>query len=435
MRYRVVFFIAAFSTVLFGCKPAKSPVLTNQDISKTVNKMSAIMIHDVTNPPLAARFYAYTCLAGYEVVAENDTAFKSMKGKLNGYPDIKKPADVADCDYRLSAVLAMMKTAEKLQPSGSLMKEYEQKFLDSCDRIGFNSKTIESSAKYADAISKQILAYAKGDHYNRISNYNRYTPPGKQGTWEPTPPVYMAAIEPYFNTVRPFTLDSASQFLPVPPQPFSTDKTSGFYRQIMIVYKEAGAQLTPEQRAVAGFWDCNPFAVEDRGHLMIGIKKISPGAHWMAITGIACKQKNTSFSKAMQINTAVAIGLMDGFICCWDAKYHFNLIRPETAIRKYVDPNWKPLLQTPPFPEYLSGHSVVSCASATILTHFFGPDFHYTDDVEKNYGIPPRTFTSFQQAANEAAISRLWGGIHFKDAIEQGKLQGEKVGKLVVSKI
>jgi hypothetical protein len=435
MRYKVVFFIAAFSTVLFSCKSAKSPVFTNQDISKTISKMSAIMIHDVTNPPLAARFYAYTCLAGYEVVAENDAAFKSMKGKLNSYPDIKKPAGVADYDYRLSAMLAMMKTAEKLQPSGSLMSEYEQKFLDSCDRIGFNSKTVENSVKYADTISKQILAYAKADKYNRISNYARYTPPGKQGTWEPTPPVYMAAVEPYFNTIRPFTLDSASQFLPVPPLPFSTDKNSGFYRQIMIVYKEAGDQLTPEQRAVAGFWDCNPFAVENRGHLMIGIKKISPGAHWMAITGIACKQKNIPFSKAMQINTAVAIGLMDGFICCWDAKYHFNLIRPETAIRKYVDPNWKPLLQTPPFPEYLSGHSVVSCASATILTHFFGPDFHYTDDVEKSYGIPPRTFTSFRQAADEAAISRLWGGIHFKDAIEQGKLQGEKVGKLVVSKI
>jgi len=435
MKYPIAVLIAAFSIVLVACNPAKPPVLTNQDISKTINKMSAIMIHDVTNPPLAARFFAYSCLAGYEVVAENDHAFKSMRGKLNGYPNIKKPTTIGDFDYRLSAVLAIMKTAEKLQPSGNLMSEQEQKFLDSCKQIGFNSSTIDGSVKYASTISKQILAYAKADNYNRISNYARYTPPGKEGTWEPTPPVYMSAVEPYFNTVRPFTLDSASQFLPVPPPPFSTDKSSSFYHEVMVVYKEAGDQLTPEQRAIAGFWDCNPFAVENRGHLMIGIKKISPGAHWLAITGIACKQQHVSFSKAMQIHTAVAIGLMDGFICCWDAKYRFNLIRPETAIRKYVDPNWRPLLQTPPFPEYLSGHSVVSCTSAVILTHFFGSNFHYTDDVEHSYGIPARTFSSFQQAADEAAISRMWGGIHFKSAIENGKIQGEKVGELVVSKI
>jgi hypothetical protein len=435
MRYKIVVLVIVVTVTLCSCKPSKPPVLTNQDISKTINKMSAIMIHDVTNPPLAARFFAYSCLAGYEIVAENDAAFKSMKGRLNKYPDIKKPNGIEGYDFRLSAVLSIIKTAEKLQPSGSLMNDYEQKFLDSCTRIGFSSETIEASIKYAKVISGQIMSYANADNYNRISNYTRYSPVGKQGTWEPTPPVYMAAVEPYFNTVRPFTLDSASQFLPVPPLPFSTDKGSGFYKQVMIVYQEAGDKLTPEQRAIAGFWDCNPFAVENRGHLMIGIKKISPGAHWMGITGIACKQKNVSFAGAMQIYTAVAMGLMDGFICCWDAKYHFNLIRPETAIRKYIDPNWKPLLQTPPFPEYLSGHSVVSCASAVILTHYFGPDFHYTDNIELGYGIPPRTFLSFKQAADEAAISRLWGGIHFKDAIENGKLQGQKVGELVVSKL
>jgi hypothetical protein len=136
----------------------------------------------------------------------------------------------------------------------------------------------------------------------------------------------------------------------------------------------------------------------------------------------------------MQIYTMVSIGLMDAFICCWDEKYRSNRIRPETAIRKYIDPSWTPLLQTPPFPEYLSGHSCISSSSATILTHYFGDNFHYADNVEVNYGLAPRNFSSFNEAAKEAAISRFYGGIHFMDAIDNGLIQGRKVGQTVLSK-
>src|SRR5690606_800004 len=131
-----------------------------------------------------------------------------------------------------------------------------------------------------------------------------------------------------------------------------------------------------------GFWDCNPFALQDQGHLMTGLKKISPGAHWMGITGIACKDAKLDFSQSMKVNTMVAISLLDGFIACWDEKFRSNRIRPETAIRKFLDPKWKPLLQTPPFPEYISGHSTISTASAVVLSHYFGNNFQYIDTVE-----------------------------------------------------
>jgi len=418
-----------------GCsKKQAQPVLTSADITKVIDHMTIIMIHDVTNPPLAARFFSYTCLAGYEVVSENDKSVKSMYGILNDYPVVKKPAYAKGYAYQLSALIAMMETAGKMQPSGSLLIKYEQSFLDSCKKIGFADEVIDSSKHYAQAISKQILAYAKKDKYNRISNYTRYTPLGKDGTWDPTPPAYMAPVEPYFNTIRPLTLDSASQFLPAPPIPFSKDKNSAFYKFMMMNYKASAEGLTTEQRTIAGFWDCNPFAVQDNGHMLIGLKKISPGAHWMGITGIACKQAKTEFSKAMEIHTMVATGLLDGFICCWDDKYRTNRVRPETAIRKYIDVNWKPLLQTPPFPEYISGHSVISSASAVILTHYFGDNFHYTDNVEEKYGLTPRSFNSFTQAATEAGMSRFWGGIHFKDAIDNGIIQGVKVGLWVLAK-
>ncbi|TSD67957.1 vanadium-dependent haloperoxidase [Inquilinus sp. KBS0705] len=428
-----IFFSVA---VINGCKTTQSPKLTSSDISKVIGQMTDVMIHDVTNPPLAARFFAYSCLAGYEVVSQNDKAVSTMHGKLNGYPPMVKPKTVAGYDYRLSAILAVLKTAEKLQPSGStLLAKYETSLLDSCRKIGFEQSVIDSSLSYAQQVSKKVLAYAKADKYNRIGNYTRYQESAGNGDWKATPPAYMSPVEPYFNTIRPMTLDSASQFLPAPPIPFSTSKNSAFYKFLQLSYTKSGNGLTSQERDIANFWDCNPFAVQNDGHMLIGLKKISPGAHWMGITGLACDKQKTDFSKAMEIHTVVAIGLMDSFICCWDDKYRTNRIRPETAIRKYIDPTWKPLLQTPPFPEYISGHSVISKSSAVILTHYFGDNFHYVDDIETKYGVPKRSFTSFNNAAQEAAISRFWGGIHFMDAIDNGVSQGDKVGHWVLNKI
>ena len=418
--------------LLQSCKNnTPPPVLESPDISKVINQMTDIMVHDITNPPLAARFFAYTCLAGYEVVAQNDTAFHTMTGVLNGYPTIAKPTVSGDYAYPLAAVLAMLETAKKMQPSGKLLDDYETKYLDSCQNIGFSKQIIDNSLAYGKAISAQILTYAKADNYNKISNYARYTPSNTEGSWYPTPPGYFAPVEPYFNTVRPFTLDSAQQFKPAPPIAFSKDKNSEFYRLTNAVYAQ---KLTQEQLEIAAFWDCNSFALQDNGHLMVGMKKISPGAHWMGIAGIACAKEKTPFSKTLYVHTVVAMGLMDGFICCWDEKYRSNRIRPETAIRKLIDPTWKPFLQTPPFPEYLSGHSTISTTAAVILSHIFGENFNYEDTVENRFGLSPRSFTSFKQAAEEAAISRLYGGIHFIDAITNGQKQGVSIGNNVVKR-
>jgi hypothetical protein len=421
---------------LAGCttRPQKQPVLTAAAISQVITEMTEVMIHDITNPPLAARFFSYACLAGYEVMTQHDTAFISMHKVLNDYPDLKKTDSIQQYDVRLSAVLAMLQTAQKMQPSGKLLADYEQRFTDSCRRLGYEEQIINNSRRYAMAVSKKILAYAKADHYNRISNYTRYTPVDKEGCWYPTPPGFLPAVEPFFNTVRTLVLDTCSQFTAPPPVAFSSGKKTAFYKMLLQNY-EGGKEVPMEHRVIAAFWDCNPFAIQDDGHLIMSRKKISPGAHWLGITGIACEKAGKSFEETMQIYTWVSVGLMDAFICCWDEKYRSNRIRPETAIRKYIDPQWIPILQTPPFPEYLSGHSVVSACSATILSHFFGNNFAYTDSVEVSYGLPARSFTSFQQAAQEAAISRFYGGIHFMDAIDNGLMVGGNVGSWVVQKM
>ncbi len=314
------------------------------------------------------------------------------------------------------------------------MGDFEDKFIDSCKKSGLDEDLLNNSINYAKFISQQILAYAGTDGYNKISNLPRYTPLKTSGSWYPTPPGFLAPVEPYFNTVRPFTLDSAAQFRPMVPVMYDEKAGSPFYDLTLAVYKE-GNELKGDHREIASFWDCNPFAMQDEGHLIFGFKKISPGAHWLGITGIACQQAKKSFNESMFIYTIVSIGLMDANISCWDEKYESNRIRPETAIRKLINPQWVPLLQTPPFPEYTSGHSVVSSTSAVLLTHFFGENFSYRDSVEVAYDIPPRSFKSFHQAAAEAAISRFYGGIHYMDAIIEGQEEGTKVGEWVLQKI
>ena len=427
-------FVLSSFFLWFSCakKEAFVPVLQPSDMEMVIQQMTDVMIHDITNPPLAARFFAYSCLAAYEVVALNDPAFISLKGKLNEFPEIKRPAVTAEINKDIAALLAIYETAKVLQPSGKLMGELEQKWIDSLLNKGVSEEIMKQSLDFAKTVSVQILKYAKADRYNKISALPRYTPRNIEGTWYPTPPGYFPPVEPHFNTIRSFTLETSDQFKPEPPIPFSADKKAPFYT---LMEEIKNLSLSQEQKEIAAFWDCNPFALFDNGHLLVGMKKISPGAHWMGIANIACVEAKVSFSKAVEVNTILAIGLMDGFQSCWDEKYRSNRIRPETAIRKYLDPRWTPFLQTPPFPEYLSGHSTISSVSAVILTHFFGKEFTYTDTVEERYGLKARTYSSFEQAAEEAGISRFYGGIHFMDAIENGQKQGQLVGKQVLNKV
>jgi hypothetical protein len=187
--------------------------------------------------------------------------------------------------------------------------------------------------------------------------------------------------------------------------------------------------------AIAKFWDCNPYVSHHVGHVMYATKKITPGGHWIGITQIVCKKANADYMKTVEAYTLTSIALADAFISCWDEKYRSNLVRPETVINRHIDEDWAPALQTPPFPEYTSGHSVISRAAAVALTSIFGENFAFDDTTEQEYGLPVRSFTSFYNASDEAAVSRLYGGIHYRPAIDYGVDQGEKVGHFIVDKI
>jgi hypothetical protein len=193
--------------------------------------------------------------------------------------------------------------------------------------------------------------------------------------------------------------------------------------------------LSPEQLEIAKFWDCNPNISYTKGHVMYFQQKISPGGHWLHITAQALEDLDAGLEVKTGIFAEVSIALADAFISCWDQKYKSNLTRPETFINTYIDPEWTPILQTPAFPEHTSGHSVASNAAATVLTKLIGDNYAFTDSTEVNYGLPKRNYSSFTQAAAEATISRLYGGIHYRPAIELGVEQGQAVGKYVLEKI
>ncbi|HRE51197.1 MAG TPA: vanadium-dependent haloperoxidase [Flavitalea sp.] len=428
-------FIAILGMLLcnIACHQPERVINVGQEqVSEVIEYMTNLMVDDNTNPPLAARFFAYASLAGYEVVSQNNPSFKSMHGILNGYPLIKKPVG-AVFNENVAALLAMIGVAKKMQPSGARFDSLERSLLSYFKSNGIKKKTLEGSLQYAESIAGSILAYAEEDGYRRLSNFPRYSPKPGKGFWFPTPPAYMDALEPYFNRVRTFYLDSSSLFIPPPPTPFSENKDTDFFKVMNEVYVQSKS-TDPLHAEIASFWDCNPFAVVDKGHLQFGIKKISPGAHWMGIAGIAIGRQFLSFDSAMQAYTVLSTTLTDAFISCWDEKYRSDRIRPETVIRRYIDKSWEPLLQTPPFPEYPSGHSVVSTAAAVVLSRYFGENFAYTDTVERAFGLKDRHFTSFRQAAAEASISRLYGGIHFMDAITEGQVVGEAVGEYAIGK-
>jgi hypothetical protein len=270
--------------------------------------------------------------------------------------------------------------------------------------------------------------------YNQTRTFPKYTIKEEDRYWKPTPPDYMDGIEPHWNEIRTMVIDSSNQFAPKDPLPFDLTKGSPFQMQLMEVF-EVTNQLNEEQVEIAKFWDCNPYVTHHRGHAMFATKKITPGGHWIGITAIATRQAKSTFDETVNAYANVSIALFDGFISCWDEKWDTLIVRPETLINQYYDEEWLPLLQTPPFPEYTSGHSVISRAAAVTLTDLYGDNFAFTDTSELLYGLPERKYNSFIHASEEAAISRLYGGIHYMMAIEEGVNQGHAVGNYVVDRL
>jgi hypothetical protein len=437
MKYKITLLLIAL-LALQSCKKDSKIIVTPADYEASIDQVTQVLIHDIFSPPVASRIYAYPNIAAYEVMAQNSATFESLQHQLNGLDSIPTLDPKSGVNQPLAALVAHMEVSKALVFSEDIIAHFRDSLYQKWEAQ--NPKEFEVSKKYGLEVAERIKKWFAKDNYKQTRTMPKYSVFTSQpGRWQPTPPAYMDGVEPHWGKIRTFVLDSASQFKPAPALPFSTQKTSPFFKQVQEVYDisvmmhQKGDQS--EEIKIAQFWDCNPYVTVNQGHMMFAKKKITPGGHWMGITKIACQKAKADFAKTVYANTVTSIGLFDAFISCWDEKYRSNIVRPETVINQNIDENWKPLLQTPPFPEYTSGHSVASTCSATLLTSVFGDHFAYTDYTEKDYGLPNRSFKSFAEAAKEASMSRFYGGIHYKAAIENGIAQGKAIGDYIVANV
>ncbi|WP_158858365.1 vanadium-dependent haloperoxidase [Lunatibacter salilacus] len=398
------------------------------------DQLTDAMVHDIFSPPVASRIYAYAALAPFEVAAFADSAnIQSLMGQLNGF-EKKDFSPQSDAYYPMAAMAAFYYVGARLVFSENKIITHRDELFEKVRKLGMTKKTLEASIEFGEAVGQHVLDYASKDNYHQSRSFEKYTPINDPKSWKPTPPAYMEGIEPNWNKIRPFVLDSANQFIPQAPTPFEITPESIFFQEAKAVM-DAGNNLDEEARDIAFFWDCNPYKMNVKGHVMYAEKKITPGGHWIGIAGISSKTANLDWKATSEALILTAIAVFDGFISCWDEKYRSILIRPETYINLYMDEDWVPLLQTPPFPEHTSGHSVISTAASRVLTDLLGEPFHFVDSTEVKFGLGIREFHSFNEAAAEAAISRFYGGIHYIPAIDYGIEQGEEVARHLLSRI
>lgn len=404
-------------------------------VHRGMRRITDIMRHDIFTPPQASRIYAYSAVAAYEALIPGYPEYQSLAGQLNGLTECPKPeADAAYC-FPLASVTALMKVGKNLIFSESSMTDLEETIFEEFQAMDMPEAVYERSVKFGQDIADHIIQWTKSDNYAQTRSAPKYTINVKdRSRWVPTPPQYNDAVEPHWKLIRPWVLDSARQLKPIPNIPFSEDPNSDFTKAVREVY-EVSKTLGDFEKESALYWDCNPFEVDVAGHLMVATKKISPGGHWVNITGHACRKANASIIKSAETYALVSLALADAFISCWTEKYTGNLVRPETVINRTFDPDWHPFIETPPFPEHTSGHATISAAAATILTKSFGEPFEFTDSTEMIFNMAPRTFKSFYEASDQAAMSRLWGGIHYHIANEGGRMNGREIGNYIWNKV
>jgi len=374
------------------------------------------------SPPVASRAFGYAGVALYEAVVPGVPGRRSFAGQLNALTRTARPAHGAYHwpTVASSALASILRSLFPTTPSGNraALEELERRFSTEARAI-VPLGVYRRSVKLGADVAVRVFDWSKldGGHDAFLRNFPPFTPPSGPGLWEPTPPGLLPALQPYWGTNRAFVLRSGETCSAPPPPGYSERPDSRFYREAYECYLAVN-RITPEQEAIARFWSDDPG------------ETATPPGHWISILTQVVRALELPLGRAAEAYAKVGIAVADAFISCWSTKYRYNLLRPVTYARRLIDPSWTPLLITPPFPEYTSGHSAQSRAAAQVLTDLVG-QLAFIDRTHERRGLAPRSFGSFIDAAQEAANSRLYGGIHFRAACERGVEQGICVGKRV----
>ena len=378
-------------------------------------------------PPVASRSFAYLGVAAFEAVATGSDKLQSLAGQLNGLT--ASPQREAGKTYDEAVVVhaamdfAAQNFFENTGPTGHHAMAALEAKLRAEVSAGVPADVVARSEAYGQAVAAHILAWSQDDGGAVIENMGfpmTYELTKGPAHWLPTSTIALQQLPllPGWGKNRTFAMpNGAACPLPAPPE-YSEDKDSEFYKQALEVF-DTKANLTPEQRAIARFWSDD------------AMLSTTPPGHWISIALRIFERDTVGLDKSVDVLARLGVAEADAFIGCWNAKFQYDLLRPITYIRRTMDPKWESTLNTPPFPEYPSGHSTQSAAAATVMTDAFGDNFPFEDATGQKDGLKPRSFSSFWAAANEAGISRLYGGIHYRAAIERGLEQGRCIGKFV----
>jgi hypothetical protein len=381
------------------------------------------------SPPVVSRAFAYAGVCLHETVVPGAPGRRSLAGQLNGLPALPQVRDVA-YDWSVAGNAALAASVRRLWANASAddlhaVDDLERQLRDALAR-GVAPGVQDRSQRWGRQVADAVHDWSRGDGGHEAAldgSPPSYVPPDGPGRWEPTPPDHLPALQPTWGDNRCFVLPAGASCPSGTPTPYDPTSGSAFHHEALEVY-EAVERLTSEQRDIARFWADDPGSTS------------TPPGHAISITSQLARADGLDLMAAAEAYAKVGLAVADAFIACWRTKYEVNLLRPITYLQRHVDPTWgsasRPLpVTTPPFPEYPSGHSVQSAAAAEVLTDLFGPDRRFTDHTHDALGFTPRSYRSFAHAAQEAAISRLYGGIHFRPAIEHGLEQGRCVGRAV----
>ncbi|MBP9708145.1 MAG: vanadium-dependent haloperoxidase [Oligoflexales bacterium] len=378
------------------------------------------------SPPVVSRLFGYMGLVLHETVGYSTPASQTLLAKLNDAPEIRRPQseqihlDTA-INQAMSHLLLRFFAANSFENKFKIISLRQQ--LEDAMTLEITALNYAYSKAWGVHVADQVFSWSQKDAENadiQAAEFFNSRDAHYAGAWEATLPDFAPALLPSWGWRRSFVPQSTESCTIEAPPAFSWDKGSDFYKEAEAVYSTS-LELTSEQKAIAQFW------ADGAG------KTATPPGHWISIAIAVLAKEKTDIEKASEVLARLGIGLADSFISCWRAKYEYNLMRPITYIRKTIDANWMSFITTPPFPEYVSGHSVQSAAAALVLSHFFGTSYSFTDSTHEIIGLQSRHFASFDAAAKEAAISRLYGGIHFPVGIENGLKQGECIGNKVLA--
>jgi len=433
IRRRLMALLAAALLVLATATGALAAD-ARPDAPKVLRNWYGLMLelvrHTATySPPVASRAFGYLGVAAFEAAVGGSDRLVSLVGQLNGLEAVpgREPGLAYDEAVIAHTVMATMVRSffGNTGPTG-------QRAVAAADRkwgaevaAGVPPDVLERSTAFATLMADSIIEWSKGDGGAEITNLGfplDYELPSGEGKWVPTSAIALQQLPllPQWGSVRPFAAPMGVSCAIPPPPEYSTDPQSQFYREAVEVLDTARS-LTDEQAAIARFWSDDPML------------STTPPGHWISIALQVAEAQQLPLDRSVDLMARLGVAMSDAFIGCWREKYVYNLIRPISYIRKQIDPAWEPILITPPFPEYPSGHSTVSGAAATVLTAMFGEDFGFVDATGSPDGRAPRSFPSFWAAADEAGISRLFGGIHYRAAIVSGLDQGRCIGAYTVA--